>query len=181
MATSFNAQDVASVNSEQSTQRHRNKEEIIVVFNRAILLNENFKASVGLVPFKEHSSQRKHLEKFHEDTLSYAMSDCVLLLLKHENAKLLGSFFDVYISYSNSADEQLGFTLLDIFNNNPDLFLKTFKTLSHQGKTYVYKNIKYFWDCFLTDKDKLEKKYVYRTTILKELKKKIKNPFNLAG
>jgi hypothetical protein len=113
---------------------------VIQIFERAILLNEDFKRDPS-----DHD-KRARLEAFDEDILDPAFEDCVKLLARGNDQPLAVKLFDVVRSHENSADEQLSITLAEVFYSNPDIFESALSTFPKDDQEYFYGHLEWGWE-----------------------------------
>jgi hypothetical protein len=130
-----------------SVSQKETRSEVIKIFKKAIDLNEDYKSTQDKITFYEYLEKRGKLEEFDEEILAPRLSDCAKLLSSGKDIVLATQFFNLLISYQNSADEQLSFTLGEIFQNNPELVIETFKvnTYNETDQSVLYRYIEWGW------------------------------------
>lgn len=128
---------------EQPNYKMPNRDEVIRVFREAIKLNEDFKNTVGKIPFERHLEKRRFIEKYDEEVLWPKLQDCVKLLSSGRDISLAVEFFKLLISYENSAAEELPNALGKAFINNPDLIVETFNRFGKTQQLFLYENLEF--------------------------------------
>lgn len=150
-----------------------NRIEIIKVFKEAINLNENFKQTVSKIPLSKHKERRHKVEKHYEEVLVPTLREAVKLLSSGEDIDLAVEFCNVLISHENFSDEQLSFSLAEVFYANPDLIEKVFQTLEKSKQQFLYKQLEWGWQNAICNKDKSNGKIIDRIKRLQILKSKV--------
>jgi len=150
------------------------RESVLKVFKRAIELNEDFKNNVNVLPFEEYQKKRRLTEEYHEQKLEPALSDCVIIFSSGNDIPLAKQFFNLLLSFENSADEGLSITFGEIFLNNPDLIIKTFKKFKKPEQKILYEKLQWGWLNVTTQEKIPEKKLRDRTGKMKQIESRIK-------
>lgn len=150
-----------------------NRIEIIEVFKYAIKLNEDFKQTVSKIPLSEHKEKRYMVEKYHEEVLSPTLVEAVKLFSSGEDLDLAIEFCNVLISYENSSDEQLSFSLGEVFYANPELIEKTFLVFERTKQQFLYRQLEWGFENVIYYKDKSDRKIINRIERLRILKSKV--------
>lgn len=128
---------------EQPNYKMPNRDEVIRVLRKAVKLNEDFKNTVGKIPFERYLEKRRFLEKYDKEVLWPKLQDCVKLLSSGRDISLAVEFFKLLISYENSAAEELPNALGKAFINNPDLIVETFNRFGKTQQLFLYENLEF--------------------------------------
>lgn len=152
----------------ESTQALK-RETVLAIFNKAIELNEDFKHSVKTLPLEAQQKKRKIVEEYHENQLTEALEECVNLLSSGSDVLLADRFFDVLLSFENSADETLSYVFGEIFLNNPDLIINTFKKFKKTEQKILYQRLEWGFKNITIQKKISEKVLKDRLEKMKQL------------
>lgn len=146
------------------------REEIIGVIQTAIELNEDFKRVLNKTE-SEYREKRAKTEKYHEEVVAPMLDDLERLLSTGRDIDLARNFFNLIISYENSADEQLSYTLGEIFLENPNLIEEAFYNLDKRKQKFIYNQIEWGFENVVYSKDnKSEQRIRERYELLRYLK-----------
>jgi hypothetical protein len=121
------------------------RDEILRIFKQAIALNEDFKSSKRVTSLEEDKRKRAALELYHEEELAPRVAVCVSLLSSGSDGQLAREFFNLLVSYENSADEELSFALGEIFLSNPEVVEKTVPQFAEPQQQLLYKRLEWGW------------------------------------
>ncbi|MBI4689045.1 MAG: hypothetical protein HY754_02060 [Nitrospirae bacterium] len=152
-----------------------NRDEIIRVFEKAINLNEDIKRTTNKIPLSEYQKKRMELEKFQEEVLSPKIVDVVKLLSAGKDIELSTKFFNLLISYENSADEISSYSLAEVFLKNADLVLETFKNFNKQEQKQLYQKLEWGWRNITYNKEKSDRRIKELSKKLQSLKRQVKD------
>ena len=146
------------------------REEIIGVIQNAIDLNEDFKNALNKTE-SEYREKRAEIEKYHEEVVAPMLKDLERLLSTGRDIDLIRDFFNLLISYENSADERLSYTLGEIFLRNPNLINEAFYKLDKRKQKFIYNQLEWGFEnvVYSTDK-KSEQRIRDRYELLRYLK-----------
>ena len=134
--------------AEQKNIKEENilRQQVVEIFSKAIKLNEKFKAGVKKDPLKIQQKRRRETEQYDETILPLALKNSIKLLSSGNDKELAICFFNLLISYENSADEELSYTLAEIYSKNPDLIIKVFNNFNYTQRLYLYKELIWGWE-----------------------------------
>ncbi len=126
--------------------RAKNSTAIINVFEQAITLNEKFKKSVGMSDNEEYRRLRKNTEKFNEETVMPCVRRAAQLLSKRSKLVLMHEFMKLVISYENSADETISYSIGEVFAANPKIIESAIKEFPDNGRKLISNSVLTGWE-----------------------------------
>ena len=145
------------------------RNEVLNIIKRAIELNENFKSMVNRDE-NEYLKKRAEVEKYYEEILSPTLVDVVQHLSEGRDVDLAVEFINLLISYANSADEQLSYSLGEIFLKNPDLINEVFYKFEGTKQKIIYNQLKWGYENVVYSMDKSSQLIKDRYKLLQYLK-----------
>ncbi|MES2072573.1 MAG: hypothetical protein V4488_19590 [Pseudomonadota bacterium] len=131
--------------------------EIVKVFDKGIVLNEKFKKSVGENDKEEYQRLRKGGEQYSEETVIPCVQRAAQLLSKHSNPRLMHKLMELVISYENSADEMISYSMGKVFAANPAAIENAIKTFPEPDRKLISNSV---WAGWVNVKPELPSKLV---------------------
>lgn len=119
---------------------------IINVFVKAIELNELLKNDIFSKTQASLDLERSKVEKYYEKIVLPSIDKCLEKLSVENDNKLAVSFFNLTLSYSNSADEKLPETLFLFFFRNFKLFSNTLSSFDEKQKKQLLEMLNVGWE-----------------------------------
>lgn len=116
---------------------------VIEVLDQSIVLNEKFKRIADDLD-KVQQSRRK-VEQFHENSLSPCLKRTVEILSKEDQPELMHKLLEVIVSYENSADEMISYSLGLVFGENPDAFETSLQGFPASKRRLIVKRLRPGW------------------------------------
>jgi hypothetical protein len=172
---SFNCSSIANTPEDNSASLSSpeimSRGNILEIYKKAIELNEDFKKSVGQVDLGALREKRWRVEKYHEDYLEPAYNNMVKYLSGEDDINLLVAYFDLIVSFENSADEGLNIALGEILLKNPRLIKEAVNSYMSDKRRYVVNKIRSGWEnvVVIHNLDKKDMQYIKASHILREL------------
>lgn len=133
------------------------RKEVINIIKRAIELNKDFKSTINKDDGK-YRKKRAEVEKYYEEILSPTLADVARLLSTDRDIDLAVEFFNLLISYENSADELLSYTLGEIFFKNPDFVNEVFCKLDKAKQEFIYRQLEWGFENVIYSMDKSDQR-----------------------
>ncbi|MGD0279372.1 MAG: hypothetical protein ABSC11_08695, partial [Smithella sp.] len=111
-----------------SAYAQHSKTEIMIIFEKEIAINDDFKSSVDNpthkgISGKSYDTLRKETEDYDKNIFTPSLTNAKQIICKNKDRELLRSFFKVIISTTNSADQGPSWILGEIFICQSDLFI----------------------------------------------------------
>ena len=119
--------------------------EIAKVFTNAISLNDRFKKSVDDADHTAYDSLRPKGESFGEETLFPCVKRAAKILSKRNDPILMQKLLRLTVSYENSADESISYSLGVIFAHNPGAIENGIKEFSETQRQTLTKSVQWGW------------------------------------
>lgn len=119
--------------------------EVIQVLHKGITLNEKFKKTVGGGDTSEYQRLRKDSEKYDETTVMPCVRRAAQLLTKSSNSALMHKLMELVISYENSADETVSYSMGKIFAGNPAVIEHSIKKFPAVGRRLILNSVQTGW------------------------------------
>jgi hypothetical protein len=119
--------------------------EIIKVFNMGVALNEEFKRSVRGADENESKKMRKQIEQYDQDAVMPCVRRASQIMEKHGEPLLMHKLMELVISYENSADETLSYSMGKLFAANPAAVERALKEFSPDGRKILSDSIRTGW------------------------------------
>jgi len=117
---------------------------VIKVFDQSIVLNERFKR-IPRDDLDKVQQGRKKVEKFHENSLSPCLERAVKTLSQEDQPELMHKLLEVIVSYKNSADEMISYSLGVVFGKNPDIFESSLQSFPTSKRKLILQQLKLGW------------------------------------
>lgn len=144
-----------------------NSQAVILILDQGIALNEKFKASVNGADKDQYRILRKQSDSFGEEKLMPCVQRAARLLSKGSNPQLMKKLMEVVISYENSADETISYSIGSVFAANPEAIEAGIKPFPVSSRRRIAAAIRTGW---INVKPKVESALVKdRTDRLKHL------------
>lgn len=118
---------------------------IIKVFDQGIVLNDKFKKSVVEGNQAAYQSLRIQVEKLNEEDVIPCVERAGEILSKTDASKLAHKLLELVISYENSADETISYSLGLIFGANPQSLESAIKSFSPSEQKLISERLKIGW------------------------------------
>ena len=125
--------------------RTKDSAAIIKIFNQGITLNEKFKKSVGGGDKDEYRKLRKGSEQYDEETVMPCVRRAAQLLSKRSNPALIHKLMELVISYANSADETVSYSMGKVFAANPEAIESSIKEFPKDGRQLIAISVQTGW------------------------------------
>lgn len=125
--------------------RASNSQAVIEIFDQGIALNEKFKTSVNGSDKDQYRTLRKQSESFGEKQLMPCVQRAARLLSKKSNLQLMKKLMEVVISYENSADETISYSIGSVFAANPDAVEVGIKSFPKASRQQIAEAIRAGW------------------------------------
>ena len=119
--------------------------EIAKVFTDAISLNDRFKKSLDDADRSAYDSLRPQVERFSEEDLFPCVRRAAKILSKGAEPVLMQNLLRLALSYENSADETIPYSLGIIFAHNPGAIENGIKEFSEIQRQTLTKSIQWGW------------------------------------
>ena len=125
--------------------RAKDSAEIIKIFNHGITLNQKFKKSVGGGDKDEYRKLRKSSEQYDEGTVIPCVRRVPQLLSKRSSPALMHKLMQLVISYENSADETVSYSMGKVFAANPEAVESGIKEFPKNGRKLIANSVQTGW------------------------------------
>jgi DNA invertase Pin-like site-specific DNA recombinase len=125
--------------------RAKGNPQIIEVFNTAKLLNARFKASVGRPGEGEYQRLRKEVEQYGETTVMPCVSRAAQRMAKRADPRLMHGLMELLVSYENSADETMSYSMGRLFAADPAAVERALKAFSPIERKLISDSIQAGW------------------------------------
>ncbi len=119
--------------------------EIAKVFTDAISINDRFKKSIDDADRTAYDSLRPQVESFSEENLFPCVRRAAKILSKRNEPILMLNLLRLAVSYENSADETISYSLGVIFARNPGAIENGVKEFSESQRETLAKSIQFGW------------------------------------
>jgi DNA invertase Pin-like site-specific DNA recombinase len=119
--------------------------QIIEVFNTAKLLNARFKASLGRPDEGEYQRLRKEVEQYGETTVMPCVSRAAQRMVNRADPRLMHGLMELLVSYENSADETMSYSMGKLFAADPAAVERALKAFSPSERKLISNSIQAGW------------------------------------
>ena len=135
------------------------KTEIMLIFEKEIAINDDFKSSVDNpthkgISGKSYDTLRKEIENYNKNIFTPSLATAKQIICKNKDRELLQRFFKVIISTKNSADEGPSRILGEIFICQSDLVISEYNKLNSSDKYIIFEYLKFGFDNVTHNKEK---------------------------
>ncbi len=148
------------------------REQLIITMQKCILLNNEFKKSVGREPFNEQRRRSQESSAYYESELLPKLKDIVQIVSSGHDIDLAFNYFQFLISYENSADENISYSLGEMFLRNPDVIEQALKKLDKKERQYILQVLIFGFENIISVNSK-DKRIPERKQRLERLKSKL--------
>lgn len=125
--------------------RAKGNSQIIEAFNKAKLLNTRFKASVGQADEGRYQRLRKEVEQYSETTVMPCVSSAAQRMAKRADPRLMLALMELLVSYENSADETISYSMGKLFAADPAAVERALETFSPIERKLIANSIETGW------------------------------------
>lgn len=122
-----------------------NLQTIIPVLDQGIALNEKFKASVNKEDQDQSRKLRKQNESYTEEKVMPCVRRAAQLLSVSSNTQLMRKLMEVVVSYENSADETISYSIGSVFSANPDAIEIGIKSFPTESRRLIAEAVRTGW------------------------------------
>lgn len=118
---------------------------IIMVFDQGIALNEKFKKSIEHSDKDEYRRLRKSSEQYDDGTVMPCVEQAGRILSARDDPKLAHKLLQLTVSYENSADETISYSLGLIFGVNPQVLENALYRFSSSERKLIAERLQVGW------------------------------------
>src|SRR2546423_7600963 len=127
---------------------------IAMVFDQGIALNEEFKKSVSRKDQTTYSALRRRVEELNVERIMPCVERAQGILSVRDERELAYKLLQLVVSYENSADETISYSLGMIFGTNPEVLENGLRRFGPAEREVVAARLEIGW---LNTKVKFEK------------------------
>lgn len=143
VAASFSVDAISAVDSCSRSSAHK----VEAIFAEAIVLNQSFQKSAQNSDTNDEKYRvlRKRSEQNYEGKLMPCIKRATQLLSKDTNIKLMQKLMQLVVSFENTADETLSYSMGKVFAANPQIIEVSMKKFSDSERRVIATSVQLGW------------------------------------